>query len=241
MDWASSTLLTHAPLPLSFWSIFIICRVKCLNRFDLPKTLIRKQSLGWEGTNQHLSLPILLSQKINLLKVWHLRLTSWLTSHIVSSQLPLKPVSILDQLWTLIDHSSSSQRSSTWCKQASSARRPMKMLVLISNTSWRSVAHSLSRISQRCYITSPFPILTVGESKSVVLRQQGEEYHVGTMFHQFQGEVLSHKQDQHSAWEDIEFSATTWWDSPRSLGALSRLHTQVSSSWDVLTVLKYQI
>ena len=36
---------------------------------------------------------------------------------------------------------------------------------------------------QRCYITSPFPILTLGESEAVVLRQQGEEYYVGTMFH----------------------------------------------------------
>ena len=62
---------------------------------------------------------------------------------------------------------------------------------------------------QRCYTTSPFPILNLGESEAVVLHQQGEEYYVGTMFHQFPGEVLSHKKDQCYVWEDIELSTTT--------------------------------
>jgi hypothetical protein len=35
------------------------------------------------------------------------------------------------------------QLSSTWCSKARSAARPRRMLMLIFNTSWRSVAHSL--------------------------------------------------------------------------------------------------
>jgi hypothetical protein len=36
------------------------------------------------------------------------------------------------------------QLSSTWCSKAHSAARPWRMLMLIFNTSWRSVTHSLS-------------------------------------------------------------------------------------------------
>jgi len=54
-----------------------------------------------------------------------------------------------------------------------------------------------------------FPIPTLGESKAVVLRQQGEEYYMGIMFHQFPGEILSHRQNQCSSWEDSKLLSTT--------------------------------
>ena len=63
--------------------------------------------------------------------------------------------------------------------------------------------------SQGCHTTSHFPILTLGKSEVVVLCNQGEEYYMGTLFHQFSSKVLSHGQDQCSPLEDFKHSATT--------------------------------
>ena len=49
-----------------------------------------------------------------------------------------------------------------------------------------------------------FPFSLLGESEAVVLRQQGEEYNMGIMFHQFPSKVFFHRQDQCSTWKDIE-------------------------------------
>ena len=68
------------------------------------------------------------------------------TGLFVNSQLQLRPTSVLDQQSMLETmDSSSSQPSSTWCKQASFVKRHMKMQVHISNTSWRSIALSPSK------------------------------------------------------------------------------------------------
>jgi hypothetical protein len=74
---------------------------------------------------------------------------------------------------------SSSLLSSTWCKPAYFMERHMKMLVYISKTFWRFVALSLSRGYPRTPFYSAFPILTLGEGKAVVLRQQREKHHMG--------------------------------------------------------------
>ena len=67
-----------------------------------------------------------------------------------------------------------------------------KMLVLISNTFWSPHGQDQQHIHhirspQRCYTTSPLPILTVRESEAVVLRYKGEEYYVGTLLHELSG------------------------------------------------------
>ena len=60
----------------------------------------------------------------------------------VSSQLPIRTTSALDLLQRSMATLSSSLDLSTWCKLTSSVGRHTKMLVLISNTSWRYAAHS---------------------------------------------------------------------------------------------------
>ena len=62
------------------------------------------------------------------------------------SLLQLQPTSELDQQSMLETMDlSSSQPSSTWCKQASFMERHIKVRVHISNTSWRSVTLSPSK------------------------------------------------------------------------------------------------
>ena len=69
-------------------------------------------------------------------------LKSWRTNRSASSQLPVRTTSALDLLRRSTASLSSSLGSSTWCKPTSFVERHTKMLVLISNTSWRFVAHS---------------------------------------------------------------------------------------------------
>ena len=67
---------------------------------------------------------------------------SWRTKRSVSSKLPLRTTSTLDLLQRSTATLSSSLDLSTWCNPTSSVGRHTKMLVLISNSSWRFVAHS---------------------------------------------------------------------------------------------------
>ena len=136
-------------------------------------------------------------------------LKSWRTNRSASSQLPQRTTSALDLLHRLMATWSSSLHLSTRYNPTSSVGRHTKMLVLISNTSCSFAAHSPYQSPQRCYTTSPLPILTVGESEAVVLRYKGEEYYVVTLLHELSGYVLSHGQDQCSPWENYKFSATT--------------------------------
>jgi len=127
---------------------------------------------------------------------------------------------------------SSSQRWSIWCKQVSSTGRPMKMLVLISDTAWRSAALSLSRMSlEMQYYFAFFHYHSWGKQSSGSTRTR-RRILCGHYVQPISWQSSSHWQDQCSLSEDIELLATTWWDSPKSFGALSRFHTWVSSSWD---------
>ena len=65
----------------------------------------------------------------------------WRTNRSVSSQLPLRTTSALDLLQRSMATLSSSLDLSTWCNPISSVGRHTKMLVLISNTSWRFATH----------------------------------------------------------------------------------------------------
>jgi len=75
-------------------------------------------------------------------------LKSWRTNRSVSSQLPLRTTSVLDLLQRSTATLSSSLDLSTWCNPTNSVGRHTKMLVLISNTSWRFAAHSPYQESQ---------------------------------------------------------------------------------------------
>ena len=67
---------------------------------------------------------------------------SWRTNQSASSQLSLWTTSALDLLQRSTTTLSSGLDLSTWCNPTSSVGRHTEMLVLISNTSWRFVAHS---------------------------------------------------------------------------------------------------
>ena len=66
----------------------------------------------------------------------------WRTNRSMSSQLPLRTTSVLDLLQRSTATLSSSLDLSTWCNPTSFVGRHTKMLVLISNTSWRFATHS---------------------------------------------------------------------------------------------------
>ena len=111
----------------------------------------------------------------------------WRTNQSASSQLPLQITSALDQVQRSMATLSWSLDLSTWCNPTSSVGGHTKMLLLISNTSWRFAAHSPYQESPEMLYYFAFPILTIRKSEAVVLRYKGEEYYVGTLLHELSG------------------------------------------------------
>jgi len=114
------------------------------NFVDDPEALFRIQEPSSRRHRQHFSTKLCLIQKIAKVSSGTCLQSSksWRRSRSASSQLPLQTTSALDLLWRSTATLSSSLGSSTWCKPTSSVERRTKMLVLISNTSWRFAAHS---------------------------------------------------------------------------------------------------
>ena len=110
----------------------------------IPKHYSEKQEPRSRRDHQHFSTKLHPIKKITKVSPGTCLHSSkfWRTNRSVSSQLPLRTTSILDLLQRSTITLSSSLDLSTWCNPPSSVGRHTKMLVLISNTSWRFAAHS---------------------------------------------------------------------------------------------------
>ena len=114
------------------------------NFVDNPEALFRKTRAKLKkrsSTLQHEACPI---KKITEVSPGTCLQSSksWRTNRSVSSQLPLRTTSALDLLQRSMATLSSSLDLSTWYNPTNSVGRHTKMLVLISNISWRFAAHS---------------------------------------------------------------------------------------------------
>ena len=110
----------------------------------IPKHYSKKQEPSSRRDHQHFSTKLHPIKKIT--EVWPgtclQNSKPWRTNRSAISQLPLRTTSAQDLLQRLTTTLSSSVDLSTWCNPTSSVGRHTKMLVLISNTSWRFAAHS---------------------------------------------------------------------------------------------------
>ena len=162
----------------------------------IPKRYSEKQEPSSRRDHQHFSMKLHPIKKITRTCLQSSK--SWRTNRSVSSQLPLRTTSVLVLMQRSTATLSSNLDLSTWCDPTSSVERHTKMLVLISNTSWRFAAHSP-------YQESPEMLYYFASSHSHCYK--GEEYYMGTLLNKLPGQVLSHGQDQCTPWEDYKFSA----------------------------------
>ena len=114
------------------------------NFVDNPEALFKKQEPSTRRHRQHFSRKLHPTKKTAEVssRTCLQSSTPWRTNRSASSQLPLWTTSALDLLQRLMATLSSSLDLSTWCNPTSSVGRHTKLLVLISNTFWRFVAHS---------------------------------------------------------------------------------------------------
>jgi len=110
----------------------------------IPKRYSEKQEPRSRRDHQHFSTKLHPIKKITKASPGTCLQNSkpWRTNRSMSSQLPLWTTSVLDLLQRSTATLSSSLDLSTWCNPSSSVGRHTKMLVLISNTSWRFATHS---------------------------------------------------------------------------------------------------
>jgi len=151
--------------------------------FTILKRYLEKQEPSSRRDYQHFSMKLHPIKKITEVSPGTClqSLKSWRRNRSVSSQLPLRTTSALDLLQRSTATLSSSLDLSTWCNLTSSVGRHTKMLVPISNTSWRFATHSLYQESPEMLYYFASSHSHCWESEAVVLRYKGEEYYVGTL------------------------------------------------------------